>query len=85
MLGPDRYWWSRRLETMPSSPSLQACANICGVGVQQPRLTDQIEAHVRQRDVLFEDRAVAAPFGIALTENQRGIREAQHVLTDVEA
>ncbi len=51
-----------------------------GVRVQQARLADQVEAHVRQRDVLFEDRAVAAPLGIALTEDQRGVREAQHVL-----
>jgi hypothetical protein len=42
-------------------------------------LADQVEAHVGKRDVLFEDRAVAAPLGIALTEDQRGVREAQYV------
>ena len=50
-----------------------------GMRVQQARLADQVEAHVGERDVLFEHRPVAAPFGIALTEDQRGVRQAQHV------
>lgn len=49
------------------------------VRVQQPRLADEVEAHVGERDVLFEHRAVAAPLGVALAENQRRVREAQHV------
>ncbi|CAM2148538.1 hypothetical protein PT2222_200007 [Paraburkholderia tropica] len=50
-----------------------------GVRVEQARLADQVEAHVGERDVFFEDRAVAAPFRVALTEDQRGVGEAQHV------
>ncbi|KGD41082.1 hypothetical protein DO70_6364 [Burkholderia pseudomallei] len=49
------------------------------VRIQQARLADQIEAHVRERDVFFEHRAMPAPFGVALAEDQRVVGEAQHV------
>ncbi len=37
---------------------------------QEGRLTEQVEGDVRKRDVLLEDRTVAAPLGKPVTENQ---------------
>ena len=42
-----------------------------GLLVEQPRLADQVETDVGHRDVFFEDRPVAAPLGVALSEDQR--------------
>jgi hypothetical protein len=50
------------------------------VRVQQARLADQVEADVRERDVFLERRAVAAPLGVALAEDQRVVGETQDVL-----
>ena len=47
--------------------------------IKQPRLTDQIETDVRECDVFFQRRAVAAPFGIALAEDQRVVGQTQDV------
>jgi hypothetical protein len=40
------------------------------------RLADQVERHVRQRDVLFEDRRMPTPFAQALAKDQAGIADA---------
>ena len=48
--------------------------------VEQARLADQVEAVVGQRQILFQNRAVAAPFGVALAQNQRVVRQVQKVL-----
>jgi hypothetical protein len=49
------------------------------VRVQHAGLADQVEADVGERDVFLEDRAVAAPFGVALAQHQRVVGQAQHV------
>jgi hypothetical protein len=46
----------------------------------QARLTQEIEADVGLRDVLFEDRAVANPLAQALREDERRVAEPQQVL-----
>jgi hypothetical protein len=48
--------------------------------VQQAGLADQVEADVGQRDVFFKNRAVAAPFGIALAEHHGVVGEVQQVI-----
>ena len=48
--------------------------------VEQAGLADQVEAVVGQRQILFQNRAVAAPFGVALAQNQRIVRQVQKVL-----
>ena len=48
--------------------------------VQQPGLADQVQAVVGQRQVFLEDGAVAAPFGVALAEDQRVVGEVQQVV-----
>jgi len=47
---------------------------------QQPRLSEQVERGVGQRDVLLDHRAVAAPLRQPLSEDQRAVAEAKHVL-----
>ena len=37
---------------------------------KQARLSDKIERHIGERNVLFEHRAMAAPLGQTLTEHQ---------------
>jgi hypothetical protein len=53
---------------------------LAGQGQQRPRLTDQVERHVRQRDVLLEDGPVAAPLAEALAEDQAGVAKAQQIV-----
>ena len=48
--------------------------------VQHARLTDQVQAHVGQRQVFFQDRAVTAPLGIALTQDQCVVCQVQQVV-----
>ena len=48
--------------------------------IEQAGLADQVEADVGQRDVLFENRAVPAPFGIALAEHQGVVGQVQQVV-----
>ena len=48
--------------------------------IEHPGLADQVEADIRQGDVFLEDRAMAAPFGIALAEHQRVVGEMQQVI-----
>ena len=52
-----------------------ACAREHGA-----RLADQVERHVGEGDVLFDDRRVAAPFAETLGEDQAGVADAQQVL-----
>ena len=47
--------------------------------IEQPRLPDQIEAHIGERDVLFEYGAVAAPLGVSLSEDECVVCEAQDI------
>ena len=51
-----------------------------GVAEQRARLADQVERHVGQGDVFFEHRRVPAPLTQALTEDQAGVADAQHIL-----
>jgi hypothetical protein len=51
-----------------------------GVRQQQPRLSDQVERDVGERDVLLDHRAVAAPLRQPLAEDQRGVGQPQHIL-----
>ena len=53
-------------------------------GEAQPhlRLADQVERDVGERDVLLQHRRVAAPFGDAVAEDQRGVADAQQVLEE---
>ena len=53
---------------------------LSGMRQQQASLTHQIERHVGQRDVLFQHRAVAAPFGQALPEDQGAVSQTQDIL-----
>ena len=50
------------------------------IGVERPRLADEVERDVRERDVLLEHRRVAAPFGQTMPEHERIVGEAQRVL-----
>jgi len=53
---------------------------LTGVGEQQPRLPDEIEREVGERQVLLERGCMADPLREALAQHERGVREAQHVL-----
>ena len=53
---------------------------LAGAREHRARLADQVERHVRERDVFFEHRRVAAPFSQALRQDQRGVTDAQQVL-----
>jgi hypothetical protein len=48
--------------------------------VKHAGLADQVEADVGLGDVFFKNRAVAAPFGIALAEHQCIVGEVQEVI-----
>ena len=50
------------------------------MGEQQPGLADQIERDIGEREILFQDRAVPAPFGQALAEDQRAVGETENVV-----
>ena len=66
-----------RRENRRARPRRGPCPRACRRGEsQQPRLPDQVERDVGQRDVLLEHRAVAAPLGQALAEDQRVRRGA---------
>ncbi len=45
----------------------------------KPRVTQQIERNIRQRNIFFEHRPVAAPLRQALAEDQAVIPEAQEI------
>ena len=45
------------------------------VAQQQTCLADQVQRHVRQRDVFFQHRAVAAPFRQTMTQHQRVVAQ----------
>ena len=51
-----------------------------GMLVQQPRLPNQIQTNIRQRNVLLQHRAVPTPLGVALSEDQRVVRQMQQVI-----
>ena len=55
-------------------------ALVAGQREHAARLADQVQRHVAQRDVLFDDGRVAAPFAQALAQDQAGIADAQQVL-----
>ena len=48
-----------------------------GALVQQARLTDQVQAVVGQGNVFFQNRTVATPFGIALSQDQGVVGQVQ--------
>ena len=48
--------------------------------VKHAGLADQVQAVVGQGDVFFKDGAVSAPFGIALSEDQRVVGQVQQVI-----
>jgi hypothetical protein len=43
------------------------------VGQEEPRLADQIERNVGERELFLENRCVSAPLGQALSEDERAI------------
>jgi hypothetical protein len=51
--------------------------DLAGQREQQPRLADEVERDVGERDVLLDHRAVAAPLRQPLAEDQRGVGDAQ--------
>ena len=57
--------------------------DLAGVGEPHPRLSDEIETHVRLRDVLFEHGPVADPFAQPLREDERRIAEPQQILEEL--
>ena len=46
----------------------------------QPGLTDQIQRHVGQGQILFDGRRMAAPFAQAMAEYQGGVPHAQQIV-----
>src|SRR5688572_1731672 len=46
-------------------------------------LTDKVQGDVGKRDVLLEDRAMPAPFGKAMTQDEPIVAEPQQVLEEV--
>src|SRR5688572_17034628 len=49
---------------------------------KQVRLADQVERGIRQRDVLLEDRTMAAPLGRAMTEDESVVAESEEVFAE---
>jgi len=47
--------------------------------IQQSCLTDEVERNISQRDILFEYRAMAAPFAEALAEDEGIVSEVEEV------
>src|SRR2546423_14749854 len=54
-----------------------------GVREQEIRLAYEIEGDVRERDVLLENRRMAAPFGQTMAEHQAIVAETHEVLDEV--
>ena len=54
--------------------------DILRVREPQPRLAQEVEADVGQRDVLLEDRPLADPLGQPLREHEAVVGEPQHVV-----
>jgi hypothetical protein len=51
--------------------------DLAGMVEEMRRLTDQIEAHVREAEIDLDARRVAAPFAEALAQDQAVVAEAQ--------
>ena len=45
-----------------------------------PGLTDQIQRHIGQGQILFDGRRMAAPFAQSMTENKGGVPHAQQIV-----
>jgi Rieske Fe-S protein len=54
--------------------------DLAGVGVPQPRLAEEVEPDVGQRDVLLQHRAMAHPLAEALRQDQVAVREPQQIV-----
>ena len=51
-----------------------------GILVEQARLADQVQGIVGQCQVFFQNRAVAAPFGVALAQHQGVVSQVQDIV-----
>ena len=51
--------------------------DLARISEPHPRLAEEVEAHVRERDVFLEDRTLADPFAEALREHEVAVAEAQ--------
>ena len=51
--------------------------DLAGIGVEQPRLPDQVERQVGERDVLLQHRRLARPFRQPMAEDQRIVGKAE--------
>src|SRR4051794_33356052 len=50
---------------------------LAGEGQPQLRLTDQVERHIRERQILLKNWPVPAPFGHAMAENEAIVAQPQ--------
>ena len=51
--------------------------DLARIGVEQPRLADEIERQVGKRYVLFQHRRLARPFRQAMPEDQRIVGKSE--------
>src|SRR4051794_35794016 len=54
--------------------------DLCRKPEQERRLADEVERDVRQRDVLLEDRRMAAPLGETMAEDEPIVAETKQIL-----
>jgi len=63
--------------------ALDARLDLAGVAVPQPRLSDQVEPDVGERDVLLDHRPFAHPLAQPLGEHEVAVGEPQQVFEEV--
>ena len=54
--------------------------DLAGIGIERARLTDEVEAHIAEGEILLDHRRMPDPFGQAMAEDQRRVGEPQGVL-----
>ena len=65
-----------------ASSCFETRLDFAGIGKPQPRLAEQIQSNVGERDILFEHRPVADPLAEPLREHQIAVGKAQQVVEE---